>query len=101
MKLVRFPLMLSLLLTLTLPMFSQVHQPEQQDYSGLLGTNPDCAPPYGYTWSCGYSCNTLNGACLCAENDNPSSICMKSSAGTGCGCFDHSCDACCTTSSCF
>ena len=87
---------------LAAPLIGQVHQPENQDYSGLLGGNSQCAPPYGYTWACGYSCNTTDGACLCAENENPTSICMKSQAGTtGCGCFDHSCDNCCSPSPCF
>src|SRR5206468_1204363 len=76
---------------------SQTHPPDEQDYNTPLnGGNQYCVPPYGYTWACGYSCNTTDGLCRCQQNDNPTSICMKSQAGTGCGCFEHACDNCCS-----
>jgi hypothetical protein len=79
---------------------SQLPAPVQEPdpVPGMDGKTPGaagCVVPYGYTWGCGYSCSTTGGECYCRENDLPHSICMKSNAGTGCGCFDHSSDPCC------
>lgn len=97
----RVVLLLILTLIVTMPAMSQKHGPFEQIGTDGEG-NSSCVPPYGYTWACQYSCNTDGGVCQCKENDDPTSICMKATtASGGCGCFDHSCDNCCSPTQCF
>lgn len=59
-----------------------------------------CSIPYGYTAACGYHASTANGECLCRENDGDETmLCMKSTAGTGCGLFEIANDPCCKAGS--
>jgi len=58
-----------------------------------------CSIPYGYTAACGYHASTTNGECLCREADSDTTLCMKSSASSGCGIYDHENDPCCQSSS--
>lgn len=99
MRTTRFLWLAAVVVFLALPIFPQA---ENQNYDTPLNNpNPNCVPPYGYTWSCGTECYTFDGRCDCLQSGNPRSICMTSHAGTGCGCFAHECDACCTAQSCF
>ncbi|MEA2572288.1 MAG: hypothetical protein QOI24_4289 [Acidobacteriota bacterium] len=82
-----------ILLVMASPLPAPVQYPDPPP--GSTPGAPGCVVPYGYTWGCGYSCSTAGGECACRENEIPASICMKSNAGTGCGCFDHSSDPCC------
>ncbi len=88
------------LLLSSLPLMGTPPTETRMPYIDPTTAPPGCSVPNGYSAACGYYASSANGECLCRQSIYDSTtLCMKSSAGSGCGLFESANDPCCQTSS--
>ena len=63
------------------------------DCSG--GGGAMCVVPDGYSAGCGYNASSEGGNCNCVEGEDPTTLCMKTTAGGSCGLHESPNDPCC------